>query len=59
MFGFLHDHEMPGIYTNEEFKEELRLSEANGFISHEEALMGIRKIKWSKRAVSNFTETLM
>lgn len=44
MFGFLHDHEMPGIYTNEEFKEELRLSEANGFISHEEALAEF--VKW-------------
>ena len=41
--AILHDHEMPGIYTNEEFKEELRLSEANGFISHEEALAEFAK----------------
>ena len=34
----LHADTMPCVYTDEEFEEELRLSEASGTISHEEAL---------------------
>jgi hypothetical protein len=34
----LQSEDMPGIYTDEEFKEELRLSEASGYVTHEEAL---------------------
>lgn len=41
--AILHDHEMPGIYTDDEFKEELHLAEASGFISHEEALTEFAK----------------
>ena len=34
----LHADTMPCVYTDEEFEEELRLSEASGTISHEETL---------------------
>ncbi len=34
----LHADTMPCVYTDEEFEEELRLSEASGSLSHEEAL---------------------
>lgn len=34
----LHADTMPCVYTDEEFEEELRLSEGSGTISHEEAL---------------------
>lgn len=34
----LHADTMPCVYTDEEFEEELRLSEASGTVSHEEAL---------------------
>ena len=34
----LHADTMPCVYTDEEFEEELCLSEASGTISHEEAL---------------------
>jgi hypothetical protein len=40
----LQSEDMPGIYTDEEFKEELRLSEASGYVTHEEALQ--RFAKW-------------
>lgn len=34
----LHADTMPCVFTDEEFEEELRLSEASGTVSHEEAL---------------------
>lgn len=34
----LHTKSMPCVYTDEEFEEELRLSEGSGTISHEDAL---------------------
>lgn len=34
----LHTDTMPCVYTDEELDEELRLSEASGNVSHEEAL---------------------
>ena len=34
----LYADTMPCVYTDEEFEEELRLSEGSGTISHEEAL---------------------
>lgn len=35
--------DMPGVFTDEEFEEELRLSEESGFVSHEEALKEFAK----------------
>ena len=34
---------MPGVYTDAEFAEELRLSEASGYISYEDALKEFAK----------------
>ncbi len=34
----LHEKSMPCVFTEEELSEEIRLSEASGYISHEEAL---------------------
>ena len=34
----LHADTMPCVYTDDELEEELRLSEASGTVSHEEAL---------------------
>lgn len=34
----IQHQEIPCVFTDEEFEEELRLSEESGFISHEEAL---------------------
>lgn len=39
----LHGDDMPCVFTDEEFAEELRLSEESGFVSHEEALKEFAK----------------
>lgn len=39
----LQGSDMPCVFTDEEFEEELRLSEASGFVSHEEALKEFAK----------------
>lgn len=39
----LPESDAPCIFTDEEFEEELRLSEESGFISHEEALKEFAK----------------
>ena len=39
----LHADEMPCVFTDEEFGEELRLSEESGTVSHEEALKEFAK----------------
>ena len=39
----LHADDMPCVFTDEEFEEELRLSEESGIVSHEDALKEFAK----------------
>ncbi len=44
----VHNQEIPCVFTDEEFQEELRLSEESGFISHEEALGIFRELGFER-----------